>query len=254
MLKRSPALQASLRYKRPYWMMHLRAADNWRIYVDMPKPEHQRTEMAHQAWLGGLDRPYARPRCMATQPLWLAKKRFALRRPKLQGAETSLERYVLDWRERFFAFRGWERPTPDDLHVAFDLVERPLDLSYAITILNYCRNDSDIHFAEESFTIFTEACLRVDRRDVAEAALADAAKLGFWHVDADVRKFLGGEQGWYKVGADGLRYPLEGNEAENAGKAEAAEAAAAAGGSEEDDLAAELAALEAEEAALEGKS
>jgi hypothetical protein len=191
MLSSSRLLSSSLRYRRPYWMLHLKGADNWRIYEELQKDStHQRIEMEYQAWLGGLDRPYVRPRCMTTHPLWLEKKRHLLKKSELQGPETPLERYVLEWEQKFFSFRGTLRPTPDDLHSAFDLVERPLDLSYAIQILNWCRNENDIHFAPESFQIFVEACLRVDRKDVALYALENADKLGFWFVDKKVSDFL----------------------------------------------------------------
>jgi hypothetical protein len=235
MLRSTAPRRSSLRYVRPYWMLHLSDADNWKIYTVMHKPEHQRVEMGYQAWLGGLDRPYVRPRCMAKQPLWLEKKRHQLRQPDLQGPESPLERYVLQWEEKFQSFRGTLRPTAEDMHIAFELVERPLDLSYALRVLDWCRNDNDIHFAEDSFTIFVEACLRVDRRDVAVEALNSAAKLGFWHVDENVRKYLEGEQTWYKRTAAGVYLP----EAENAAKDQAAD--------EEAQLALELAALEVAE-------
>jgi hypothetical protein len=236
-MRRTAVRAASLRYARPYWMLFLEDCDNWKIYTVLDKPEHQRIEMSYQAWLGGLDRPYVRPRCMATQPLWLEKKRHALRAPELQGPETSLERYVLQWEEKFHSFRGTLRPTAEDMHIAFELVERPLDLSYALRVLDWCRNENDIHFAKESFTLFLEACLRVDRKDVAKEALANAAKLGFWHVDPDVVKYLNDEQSWYLRKADGTYLPL----AENTDK----NVAATPDDDEEARLAAELAALEA---------
>ena len=149
--------------------------------------------MEYQAWLGGLDRPYVRPRCMAFQPIWLEKKRHQLKRPDLQGPETPLERYVLEWEQKFFSFRGTLRPTADDLHTAFDLVERPLDLSYAIQVLHWCRNENDIHFARESFDIFVEACVRVDRIDVARFAMENVEDLGFWHVAPATRAFVDGK-------------------------------------------------------------
>lgn len=230
---------ASLRYNRPYWMLHTHLKDeNWRIYTVMHEPEHQRVEMTYQAWLGGLDRPYARPRCMVGQPLWLEKKRHAMQKPDLDGPETPLERYVLQWRERFETFRGTLRPTTDDLHTAFDLVERPLDLSYALRLLDACRNDFDIHFADDTFTYFLEACLRVDREDVAKAALDDADRLGFWHVDENVARFVREEQPWYRRTPDGVYLPLERNEALNGTTA----------GEAADKLQAELAALEKESA------
>lgn len=200
-------LKASLRYRRPYWMLSSNLEDNYKIYMEMHKPEHQRVEMTYQAWLGGLDRPYMRPRCMATQPLWLEKKRHQLRPSNLTGPETPLERYVLQWEEKFHSFRGTLRPAADDMHIAFELVERPLDLSYALLIMDYCRNENDIPFAKDSFRIFLEACLRVDRKDVALAALQNAEKLGFWHVDEDERKFVLGEQDWYHRFPDGRVLP-----------------------------------------------
>lgn len=268
MLRKDGVRLASLRYRRPYWMMHLQGADNWRIYTLQHEPEHQRTEMLYQAWLGGLDRPYMRPACTAFQPLWLQKKRHSLRLPELQNPETAMERFVLDWHEKFFSFRGTLRPTVDDLHTAFDLVERPLDLSYAILILGYCRNKNDIHFAKDTFLYFTEACLRVGRKDAASHALSIHEKLGFWHIDSDIRKYLEGKQTWYKMAADGKFLPLEENVELNASRttAPSTQAPLDAGQSretsqipkgspalsEEDELLAlqrELEALEAEETA-----
>lgn len=194
MLSRSAVLSASLRNRRPYWMMFLHNVDNWKIYQHIHEPDHQRTEMMYQAWLGGLDRPYTRPRCMAGQPVWLEKKRAALEKPDLRDPQTPLEQYVIEWRNKFQSFRGTLRPTADDLNTAFDLVERPLDLSYAIQLLNHCRNTHDIHFGEESFRLFVDACLRVDRKDVAIEAMNNADDLGFWHVDSEVKRFLDGER------------------------------------------------------------
>src|SRR3989338_1731995 len=112
MQRTTTPLLASLRYRRPYWMLHLKGADNWRIYEELEKDSnHQRIEMEYQAWLGGLDRPYVRPRCMASQPLWLEKKRHMLKKSELHGPETPLERYVLEWEQKFFSFRGTLRPT-----------------------------------------------------------------------------------------------------------------------------------------------
>ena len=176
-------------------MLFLHNVDNWKIYEHIHEPEHQRTEMMYQAWLGGLDRPYTRPRCMAGQPVWLSKKRHALEKPELQDAQTPLEQFVLEWRGKFQSFRGTLRPTAEDLDTAFDLVERPLDLSYAIHLLHQCRNVHDIPLGKGSFRAFVDACMRVDRRDVAVEALAHADDLGFWHVGQEVRRFLEGGRG-----------------------------------------------------------
>lgn len=262
MLRHSRTGLASLRYRRPYWMLFLKGIDNWKIYTVIQQPDHQRTEMLYQAWLGGLDRPYVRPKCMAHQPAWLSKKRHILQKSRLEGPETSLEKYVLEWRKRFHSFQGTERPTPDDLHTAFDLVERPLDLSYACQLLHQCRNVNNIRLDEDSFLILMEACIRVDRKDCARYALEHAEALGFWHIDEDCRRYLGGEQSWYKKSAaDGLYYPLSENVELNgtaASPTEEREASAGvvpaaivdvAGESLDD----EIARLEAELAALEGQ-
>ncbi|KAG8345175.1 hypothetical protein ERJ75_001013300 [Trypanosoma vivax] len=212
MLHSTPLSCASLRYRRPYWMLFLKGVDNWKIYTVIQQPEHQRTEMLYQAWLGGLDRPYTRPKCMANQPLWLSKKRHLLRKERLDGPETPLERYVLEWHRKFHSFQGTERPSVDDLHVALDLVERPLDLSYALQLLSQCRNLNNIRFAKDTFLIFLEACLRVGRRDCAEYGLQHAHALGFWHIEDDHRRYLSGEQSWYKLSvSDNLYYPLDEN-------------------------------------------
>lgn len=202
MLHSSTTVLASLRYRRPYWMLFLKGVDNWKIYTVIQQPDHQRTEMLYQAWLGGLDRPYVRPKCMAHQPVWLTKKRHLLQKAKLQGAETHLEKYVLEWYQRFHCFQGNQRPSPEDLHIAFDLVETPLDLSYAFQLLHQCRNHFNIRLAEESFLIFLEACLRVKRMDCVVFAYENRAALGFWNVDDDCRKFVLGEQSWYKRSQD----------------------------------------------------
>ncbi|CCW67811.1 unnamed protein product [Phytomonas sp. Hart1] len=217
MLQHTRILAASLRYRRPYWMLFLKGVDNWRIYTVIQQPDHQRTEMLYQAWLGGLDRPYVRPKCMAHQPLWLSKKRHILQKSRLQGPETAMEKYVLEWYRRFHSFQGTERPTAEDLHIAFDLVERPLDLSYACQLLHQCRNINNIRFDHNSFLIFLEACLRVDRKDCAQYALENAEVLGFWHIHDDWRKYLDGEQSWYRISPlDGLYYPLNENSERNA--------------------------------------
>ncbi|AIN96857.1 hypothetical protein LPMP_151350 [Leishmania panamensis] len=217
MLCTTQAFLASLRYRRPYWMLFLKGADNWRIYTVIQQPDHQRTEMLYQAWLGGLDRPYVRPKCMAHQPVWLSKKRHLLQKARLEGPETSMEKYVLEWYKKFHSFQGTERPTVEDLHTAFDLVERPLDLSYACQLLSQCRNHYYICLVEDSFEIFLEACLRVDRKDCASYALEHADELGFWHVSDNCRRYLSGEQTWYKRSpVDLLYYPLEENAERNA--------------------------------------
>ncbi len=242
---------ASLRYQRPYWMLHLQGVDNWRIYEELQKDSnHQRVEMEYQAWLGGLDRPYVRPRCMAVQPTWLEKKRHALKRSDLQGPETPLERYVLEWEQRFFSFRGTLRPTPEDMHTAFDLVERPLDLSYAVQVLDWCRNDNDMRFARESFAIFVEACLRVDRKDAALLALESADKLGFWYVDPRVRAFLEGTGPDFRSAPPTAAAATTTTTTKTTAAPRPGDAAPAAAGALDDDeaaLAAELAALEEEE-------
>lgn len=221
MLRCSATFLASLRYRRPYWMLFLKGVDNWKIYTVIQQADHQRTEMLYQAWLGGLDRPYVRPKCMAHQPVWLTKKRHLLRKARLQGPETHLEKFVLEWYQRFHSFQGTQRPSPDDLHTAFDLVERPLDLSYACQLLHQCRNHFNIRLGEDSLEIFLEACLRVGRKDCAEYALEQSSALGFWHVGDAVAKFIRGEQTWYKKSSlDGLYYPLQGNEELNARVAE----------------------------------
>ncbi|ORC88204.1 uncharacterized protein TM35_000182610 [Trypanosoma theileri] len=210
---------ASLRYRRPYWMLFLTGVDNWKIYTVIQQPDHQRTEMLYQAWLGGLDRPYTRPKCMAHQPLWLSKKRHMLRKDRLDGPETPLEKYVLEWHRRFHSFQGTERPTVEDLHTALDLVERPLDLSYAFQLLNQCRNINNIRFAEDTFLLFLEACLRVDRKDCAVYGAEHAETLGFWYIDENHRRYLNGEQSWYKLSPlDNMYYPLEENTELNAGR------------------------------------
>lgn len=230
-----------------------RNVDNWVIYTKIHQPEHQRHEMLYQTWLGGIDRPYARPKCMAHQPTWLAKKRFLLRRPRLDGAETPLEKYVLEWHKKFRSFEGTVRPTAEDLHTAFDLVERSLDLSYACQLLHQCRNVNNIRFDEDTFLIFVEACLRVDRKDVASYALENSAALGFWHVDDNIRKYLAGEQSWYKQSVfDGLFYPLEENEALNSAAAQSGKAPKPANAApQEASLDDEIAKLQAELDALE---
>ncbi|GET87329.1 hypothetical protein, conserved [Leishmania tarentolae] len=229
MLCTSQALLASLRYRRPYWMLFLKGADNWKIYTVIQQPDHQRTEMLYQAWLGGLDRPYVRPKCMAHQPVWLSKKRHLLQKARLEGPETSMEKYVLEWYKKFHSFQGTDRPTAEDLHTAFDLVERPLDLSYACQLLNQCRNHYYIRLSDDSFEIFLEACLRVDRKDCASYALQHADELGFWHVSGNCRRYLAGEQTWYKRSTvDLLYYPLEENAERNAAVTSGATASAAA--------------------------
>lgn len=213
MFKISTSLFASLRYRRPYWMLFLKGVDNWKIYTVIQQPDHQRTEMLYQAWLGGLDRPYVRPKCMAHQPVWLTKKRHLLRKSRLQGPETHLEKFLLEWYQLFHCFQGTQRPSFEDLQTAFDLVERPLDLSYACQLLSQCRNHFNIRLGEDSLEIFLEACLRVGRKDCAVYALENSSTLGFWHVGEDIAKFLRGEQSWYKKSSlDGRYYPLEGNE------------------------------------------
>ncbi|KAH9600716.1 hypothetical protein LSM04_002711 [Trypanosoma melophagium] len=210
---------ASLRYRRPYWMLFLTGVDNWKIYTVIQQPDHQRTEMLYQAWLGGLDRPYTRPKCMAHQPLWLSKKRHMLRKDRLDAPETPLEKYVLEWHRRFYSFQGTERPTVEDLHTALDLVERPLDLSYAFQLLNQCRNINNIRFAEDTFLLFLEACLRVDRKDCAVYGVEHAEALGFWYIDENHLRYLNGEQSWYKLSPlDNMYYPLEENTELNAGR------------------------------------
>ncbi|CBZ25154.1 conserved hypothetical protein [Leishmania mexicana MHOM/GT/2001/U1103] len=229
MLCTSQALLASLRYRRPYWMLFLKGADNWKIYTVIQQPDHQRTEMLYQAWLGGLDRPYVRPKCMAHQPVWLSKKRHLLQKARLEGPETSMEKYVLEWYRKFHSFRGTDRPTAEDLHTAFDLVERPLDLSYACQLLNQCSNHYYIRLSDDSFEIFLEACLRVDRKDCASYALQHADELGFWHVSDNCRRYLAGEQTWYKRSpVDLLYYPLEENAERNAAVTSGTAASAAA--------------------------
>ncbi|EAN98429.1 hypothetical protein C3747_204g38 [Trypanosoma cruzi] len=224
---------ASLRYRRPYWMLFLKDVDNWKIYTVIQQPDHQRTEMLYQAWLGGLDRPYTRPKCMANQPLWLSKKRHILRKDRLDGPETPLEKYVLEWHKRFHSFQGTERPTVDDLHTALDLVERPLDLSYAFQLLNQCRNVNNIRFAKDTFLVFLEACLRVDRKDCALYATENAEALGFWHIEEDYRRYLRGEQSWYRLSPlDNMYYPLEENVKLNAGRSPPSSAAVAEGDAE----------------------
>lgn len=243
-------------------MLFLKGVDNWRIYTVIQQPEHQRTEMLYQAWLGGLDRPYTRPKCMAHQPAWLTKKRQLLQKARLQGAETLTEKYVLEWHLKFHNFQGTARPTAEDLHTALDLVAQPLDLSYACQLLHQCRNHFNIRLDEDSFLIFMEACLRVGRKDCAVYALEQREALGFWHVEEDCEAFLKGTQTWYKCSAvDGLYYPLKGNDELNKVQSkvqkEAREEGNALGDTEEDELSrleAELKALEEEEARLDGAS
>eukprot|EP00758_Cryptobia_borreli_P002022 Tbor_TRINITY_DN2714_c0_g1::TRINITY_DN2714_c0_g1_i2::g.15237::m.15237 len=221
MIHLTPISLASLRQRRPYWMMFLKNVDvdNWKIYTVIHKPDHQLIEQLHQSWLGGLDRPYTRPKCMAHQPLWLEKKRFYLRKSRLAHAESPLEKYVLDWYQKFHSFQGTLRPNVDDLNTAFDLVERPLDLSYACQLLSECRNKFNIRLDEDSFEIFLEACLRVDRKDVLEYGLENRDELGFWHISEGCRKYVLKEQPYYKVSlVDGLYYPLDENKDINSSK------------------------------------
>ena len=251
MLSKSSSLLASLRYRRPYWMLHLKGVDNWRIYEELQtSPNHQRVEMEYQAWLGGLDRPYVRPRCMASQPLWLEKKRHMLKKSELQGPETPLERYVLEWEQKFFSFRGTLRPTADDMHIAFDLVERPLDLSYAIQVLHWCRNENDIPFAPESFQIFVEACLRVDRKDVAVFALENAETLGFvTPVEKRISEYLLNDGPDFRGSTTTTTTPVS-DEKISATETKTTSSASTMMTDEEAQLAAELAALEEEERKL----
>ena len=251
MLSKSSTLLASLRYRRPYWMLHLKGVDNWRIYEELQtSPNHQRVEMEYQAWLGGLDRPYVRPRCMASQPLWLEKKRHMLKKSELQGPETPLERYVLEWEQKFFSFRGTLRPTADDMHIAFDLVERPLDLSYAIQVLHWCRNENDIPFAPESFQIFVEACLRVDRKDVAIFALENAESLGFvTPVEKRISEYLLNDGPDFRGAASATTTPVSDDETKTSSTTAGTKATTKMT-DEEAQLAAELAALEEEERKL----
>ena len=146
-------------------------------------------------------------------PLWLQKKRHALQLPELHGhTETPLEKYYLEWLAKFSSFRGTVRPEAEDLHIAFDLVSRPLDLSYACHMLGQCHIQYNIPLVTQSFVIFLEACLRVDRKDVARFALENAEKLGFVHIDENVQKYLKGEQTWYRISpVDGTYLPLEEN-------------------------------------------
>lgn len=201
-------------------MLFLRGVDNWKIYTVIHQPEHQRTEMLYQAWLGGLDRPYSRPKCMAHQPLWLTKRRHELRKNRLDGAETTLEKFVLEWYKKYFSFQGTERPDAEELHTVFDLVASPLDLSYACQLLRQCRNRFNVALAEETFIVFLEACLRVDRKDVATYALENAEDLGFrLPIDKDAQKYLAGEQTWYKVDMSTGEYlPLDENRERNGQK------------------------------------
>jgi hypothetical protein len=249
-MNRSSPLLASLRYRRPYWMLFLRGVDNWKIYTVIHQPEHQRTEMMYQAWLGGLDRPYTRPKCMAHQPLWLQKRRHELKKNRLDGAETTLERYVLEWYRKYFSFAGKDRPEIDELHTVFDLVVTPLDLSYACQLLRHCRNRFNVRLSPETFLIFLEACLRVDRRDVAQYGLENADTLGFpLPVPEDCRKYLEGQQTYYSISQQTGEYlPLEENVERNAAvKAKAG----TTDGTEMDD---EIAKLQAELEALEKSS
>lgn len=246
---RTQVLHGGLRYRRPYWMLFLQGADNWKIYTKFEDPDFQRTELLYQAWLGGLDRPYSRPLATAFHPLWLQKKRHLLEVPALKNPETPMERYVLDWHEKFFSFRGTARPTVDDLHTAFDLVERPLDLSYAVRILGYCHNKNDIHFAQESFQIFLEACLRVGRKDVAVHAMSIHEKLGFWYISEDCRRYLEGTQSWYDKTGDGVLLPESENGGAKAPTTEAATKITTSAAAEDEE--AELRRLEEELARLE---
>lgn len=259
-MKSTASVLASLRYRRPYWMMFLSNVnvDNWQIYTKIHEPDHQRHEMLYQTWLGGLDRPYTRPKCMAHQPTWLAKKRHLMRRPKLDGAETPLEKYVLEWHKKFRSFEGTVRPSADDLHIAFDLVDRPLDLSYACQLLHHCRNTNNIRLDDDSFEIFLEACIRVDRKDVAKYAFENAEALGFWNVSDNCKKYLLGEQTWFKQLADGSFAPAEENTERNASikkkkptKAAATAATPVAPPQHDETLDDEIARLQAELDALE---
>lgn len=253
-MKSTASQLASLRYKRPYWMLHLQGADNWRIYEVIHEPNHARTEMLYQSWLGGLDRPYTRPRCMATQPVWLEKKRHEIELPRLQGPATQLEHYYLDWYRQYDTYGGQRKPTGEDLNVAFDLVQRPLDLSYACKLLDLCRNRYNVHLTEDAFLIFLDACKRVDRLDVAKYALENAEDLGFWHVDEESRRYIESDG---KEGAAATTQPKADTKAPASAKpaAEESEEERLLREMEEEErrLAAELESLEAEAAAQDPK-
>eukprot|EP00760_Papus_ankaliazontas_P033208 PhM_4_TR6235/c1_g1_i1/m.22549 len=209
----------SLRYRRPYWMLRLSNVKYWRVY-NKTAPGFHRTELLYQAWLGGLDRPYARPKCTHRTPTWLTKKRFALE-PSHLTPETAAERFFLDFRLKFYDYRGTMRPTAMELNDVLDLVERPLDMSYACRVLSALHNDFVVRLEQDAFQVFVDACSRVDRKDLMQYALENAEKLGFWHIDADCKKYIEGTQSWYKI-VDGRCLPLDEN-AENNTKEKVAE-------------------------------
>ena len=203
----------SLRYLRPYWMLHMKNVKNWRIYTKSEDPGFKRTEMLYQSWLGGIDRPYARPPCTVRTPTWLTRKRFALEKPHLT-AETPVEILFVEFQQKYYGYRSTLRPVIDDLHNILDLVEAPLDMSYACRTLSHMHNDFLIPFEPETFSIFVHAAMKVDRKDLLTFALASAEKLGFDHVDEQSRLFIEGKSSWYKT-ESGYLLPKNDNEAHN---------------------------------------
>ena len=202
----------SLRYLRPYWMLHLKNVKYWRVYAKTG-PGYQRTEMLYQAWLGGIDRPYTRPRCSHRTPTWLTRKRFALEKPHLTP-QTAVEQLFLEFHQKYFAYRGTLRPVVDDLHDMFELVEKPLDMSYACRTLSHLHNDFVVRLAPETFSLFVHAAMKVNRRDLVIFALNNAELLGFWSIDLQSRAFAEGKSSWYKV-ENGYRLPLKENQDAN---------------------------------------
>ena len=185
----------------------------WRVYTKSEDPGFKRTEMLYQSWLGGIDRPYARPPCTVRTPTWLTRKRFALEKSHLT-AETSVEILFDEFHKKYFGYRSTLRPVIEDLHNILDLVETPLDMSYACRTLSHLHNDFMIPLEPETFSIFVHAAMKVNRKDILTFALENADKLGFTQIDDESRNFIEGKNTWYKV-EDGYLLPRKGNEAHN---------------------------------------
>ena len=99
----------------------------------------------------------------------------------------------------------------EDVHNMFELVERPLDMSYACRTLSHLHNDFLVVLTSETFALFLHAAMKVDRRDLITFAIQNAEKLGFVSIDSKSRAFAEGKSSWYKI-EDGQYLPLEGNE------------------------------------------
>ena len=186
---------------------------HWRIYTNPDDPGLKRTEMLYQSWLGGIDRPYTRPPCTVRTPTWLTRKRFALEKPHLT-AETPVEVLFVDFHKKYYGYRSTARPVIDNFHNILDLVESPLDMSYACRTLSHLHNDFMIPMEPETFGIFVHAAMKVDRKDLLQFALENAEKMGFTHIEEQHRSFIEGKSSWYKV-ENGYLLPLKGNEENN---------------------------------------